>query len=420
VTRRAVAIGIAAAGIVAVAGGCGRSHSDEGEAEADATPVAVGCAPARPAPATERVSLRGVVAVPPDRDAVVAPAVPGRLVEVRVHEGDRVSRGDLLARVADPALAAAVGEGEAAVSAAGASLVNAEAALARARRLVDRGIAPRRDVEDGEARRAAAAAELATARARDRLAVRQRDRARVVAPLGGVVVHVLRRAGDLVDGTAATPVVEIADPVELELRADAPAADLVRLREGAPVIIRLDAVPGQDLRGAIVFAGPSVDPATSLGQVRASIAPPSFGALQLKFGLAGQIEAEVAGRTGAVLVPAGAVRRATTGAEEVVLCAAAAAAAASGAVAAVGTAVTTGSTSGDDDADDTASHGTRGAVAVARVRAVQVGARVGDDIEIAAGLAPGQLVVTSHVLGLEDGAAIQIAGPPAPRPRVAP
>ena len=398
----ALAVGIAVAG----AGGCGRSHGEEAETEADAPPVAVACARARAAPATERVSLRGVVAVPPDRDAVVAPSVSGRLVEVRVHEGDRVRRGDLLARVDDPALAAAVGEGDATVSAARASLVNAEAALARARRLVDKGIAPRRDVEDGEARRAASAAELATAQARHRLAVRQRDRARVVAPIAGVVVHALRHAGDLVDGTAATPVVEIADPVSLELRADAPAADLVRLREGAPVTIRLDALPGQDLSGAIVFAAPAVDPATSLGQVRASIAPASIGALQLKFGLAGQIEAEVAGRTGAVLVPAGAVRRSTTGAEEVVLCAAAGAAAAAG---------NARSTAGDDEPDDTASDVTRGAAAVARVRAVQVGARVGDEIQIAAGLAPGQLVVTSHVLGLEDGAAIQIAAP-APRP----
>src|SRR4029079_6201092 len=56
--------------------------------------VHVTCQPAIVASAADDVSLRGVVTVAPDRDAQVAPAVAGRLTDVRVHEGDRVKAGD--------------------------------------------------------------------------------------------------------------------------------------------------------------------------------------------------------------------------------------------------------------------------------------------------------------------------------------
>jgi len=50
----------------------------------------VTCAPARTGAAAETVSFRGTVGVPPDRRALVASAVVGRIAEVLVHEGDHV------------------------------------------------------------------------------------------------------------------------------------------------------------------------------------------------------------------------------------------------------------------------------------------------------------------------------------------
>ncbi len=369
--RVALAMAIAAAAATAA---CKKAAGDAPADEED-HPVAVACEPARLAAASDDVVLRGTVGVPPDRDAVVAPAASGRLLEVKVREGDRVKAGDVLATVDDPTLGPAVRESEAATAAARANLVNADAALARVKRLFDQGIAPRRDVEDAEAKRASAAAEVAAAGARGDLAHHQQSRARVTAPIAGVVVHVLRRAGELVDGTPATPVVEIADPATLEIRADVPANQLVRIREGTAVEIDLDALPGTPLHGAIVFVSPAVDPATSLGTVRAKLEPPAPGAdVQLKLGLAGRIVITVARREGVVQVPAVAVRRSTEGGEEIVVCA----------------------KKGDD--------------AKAEVRAIKVGARNGDVVEITDGVKVGELVVTQHMVGLEDGATLELGG----------
>ncbi len=355
-----------------IACGCAREGGEEEEGEAP--PVPVTCEAVRAADGAGTIALRGVVSAPPDKDAVVAAAVAGRLAEVRVREKDRVKAGDLLASVDDPSLGAAVGEQEAARAGAAAALKSADTALARARRLLAKGIAAQKEVDEAEARRAAAAAELRAIDARRSGAVRQAGRAHVKAPIDGVVVRLYRHAGELVDGTPATPIAEIADPSRLELKADVAASDLVRVADGAPVTIRLDAVPGETLKGAVVFVSPAVDPATSLGVVRASIQPPVAGAVHLVFGLSGSIELPVAGRPGAVVVPAVAVRRSPEGAEEVVVCGG----------------------------------------AVASVRPVTVGGHAGELVEITAGLKAGERVVTEHVLGLEDGARLQVKAPARP------
>jgi RND family efflux transporter MFP subunit len=304
--------------------------------------------------------------------------VAGRLAEVKVREGQKVRAGELLASVDDPSLGAAVGVEDAARAGAAAALKSADTALARARRLLAKGIAAEKEVEEAEARRAAAAAELRAIDARRSGAVRQAGRAHVKAPIDGVVVRLYRHAGELVDGTPATPLCEVADPSRLELKADVAASDLVRVAAGTPVTIRLDAIPGEKLSGQVAFVSPAVDPATSLGVVRASIAKPTSDAVHLVLGLSGAIELPVAGRPGAATVPAVAVRRSAEGAEEVVVCA---------------------------KAPDGL---------VASVRPVAVGGHAGEVVEITSGLKVGERVVTEHVLGIEDGARLQVKAPAPP------
>jgi RND family efflux transporter MFP subunit len=369
-----------AACMLATAVGCRRAATDvsaddagsaSGERDDDrVAPVEVTCEPVRVARAVSRIELRGVVAVPPDRSAVVSSAVPGRVLDVRVHEGDRVEPGALLAAIEDPALHSAVAEGEAITGAARAALENADAALARAKRLVDQGIAPRRDSEDAAARRANAEAELTSAAAKWNLARRQQDRARVVAPIAGVIVHVLRRAGELVDGTAATPLVEIADPTTLELRADVPAAQLVRVATGLPADVTLDAVPDQHFRAELVAVSPAVDPVTALGGVRARLtAIPAD--VHLALGLTGTLHLDLSSTRDEISIPAVALRRGIDGAAQVVVC--------------------DGS--------------------VAKLQVVTVGARDGDRVVLLAGLTADQRVVTSHVVGIESGTALVVRAP---------
>ena len=347
---------------------CRKEPAAPADEEGSAAPVAVTCEAARAVATTARIDVRGVVGVPPDRGATVASTVVGRIAELRVHEGQRVAKGAPLATIDDPSLGPAVAEGDAAVSAAQAAVANAEAVLARANRLVAQGVAPRRDAEEAEARRATTAADLATARAKQGLARRQLDRAHVVAPIAGVVVHLFRHVGELVDGTPTTPLAEIADSTTLELHADVPAADLVRMRVDQHAEVILDALPDQHLVATITAISPAVTTATALGQVRATLAPAPPD-VQLVLGLAGALRIDVPRAAGGVSVPVAALRRAADGTSQVVSC--------------------------------------KGGVA--HPLAVTPGGRVGDRVEIASGLAVGETVVIDHVLGLEEGVALKVA-----------
>src|SRR5947207_1858619 len=90
---------------------------------------------------------------------------------------------------------------------AGLSLVgerrNADATQARTERVFEHGIAARQEVDDAATRSATARAVENESEAVAKRARRQVERATVRSPIAGVVVRLLRRPGELVDGTPA-------------------------------------------------------------------------------------------------------------------------------------------------------------------------------------------------------------------------
>src|SRR5204863_4763776 len=81
----------------------------------------------------------------------------------------------------------------------------------------------------------------------------------------------MRRPGELVDGTPATPVLEVADPSRLELVSDATASDLVRVAKGARADVNVAALPDLRWTGAVAAVSPAVDRTTGLGTVRIAL-----------------------------------------------------------------------------------------------------------------------------------------------------
>jgi len=365
---------ILAVALAVATAGCKSAEPDEDDKEAKEGPVKVTCAAAAAATMGELLALRGVVAAPPNRQATVAAAVPGRILELRVQEGEVVNKGAIVAVVEDPALAAAEGEADAQIETARAGEAAASAAAARAHRLLDEGIAPRRDVEDADAKAKQAAAELRAAEAKRALAAAQRARAQVKSPIAGTIVRVLRHAGELVDGTPQTPIVEVADPARLELRSDAAGSDLVRVVPGLVASVRLDAARDARLAGRVVAVSPGVDPATSLGWVRVALDVPGDSPIRPRLGLAGEAEILVGGRAGLVAVPASAVRRGAEGHPEVLVCA------------------------------------QKEKEMVAKVEEVQIAGHRGETILLGGGIAAGDQVIVDHVLNVADGASIALAG----------
>jgi HlyD family secretion protein len=333
---------------------CHRQAADDDEDKP--APAAVTCAPAEQGAISVSVAVSGVIEPPPKVDAVVSSPVAGRVAQVTVDVGDRVAAGQLLAVIEDPALPAGSLEANAAVASAKAQKVAADQEVARQERLVNAGIGARKDLDDAKAKQAAAAAEVAASSARSGLAGAQLARREIRSPRAGVVLHLQRKVGESVDGTANTPIAEIADLSVLELQAQVPPASLAPLKEGMPATVH---VVGNDapIAGTVVRVAPAVDPTTMLGLVRVQLA----NADNVKVGVAATGQIAIAQRQG-LRVPASALRRSLTGEDEVVVCAGSA----------------------------------------ASVRTVEVGNR-GSAVEIKSGVKPGESVVVDHVLGLQDG-----------------
>lgn len=345
-------------------------RGDAGEAASPAK-RSVRCAPAQAASLADAIELRGTISPLPDRDAQVAPQVAGRLLRVHVREGDLVIVGQPVARVDDAPLADDVRAAEANLGKTRAELKNARATLARVERVFEHGIAARQEVDDATARADTATAGQSEAEATAQRARRQVERATVRSPLAGVVVRLFRKPGELVDGTPATPVVEVADPSRLELTADATAGDLVRLEKGHVATVTIAALPGEIWTGQVSAVSPAVDRATGLGVVRVALdlrdkARPPIGVL-------GTARIATQAARAAVVVPRAAVRSGPGGELEVVLC------------------------------------GVDGLAHVRRLLRAGDSAAAATGMVEARGLEPGQAVVVDPVLGVVDGEALEIA-----------
>ncbi len=347
--------------LLALAAGC--RHA---EPEAPPAPRTVRCAPAQARQVRDSVELRGTVAPLPDRDAQIAAQVAGRILRVLVREGDAVTAGQAVARIDAAPLTDEAEQAEAARAKVAAERRNADATKARTERVFEHGIAARQEVDDAVTRAEAARAAEGEATAAARRARRQVDRAVLRSPLAGVVVRVMRRPGELVDGTPATPVLEVADPTRLEIVADATAGDLVRVAKGQPAAVTVAVLPGTTWDAVVAAVSPAVDPATGLGLVRAAIAPGA--GRRPPIGVLATVQIAVGPTRRAVLVPGAAIRLGPQGDSQVVIC---------------------------------------GADGAAHVRAVERGTRQGEEEEIT-GVSAGEKVAVDPVIGIGDGEPIQV------------
>jgi len=123
-------------------------------------------------------------------------------------------------------------------------------------------------VEDARTQLAVNTATLNQAEAGLAAAEAQLSRCIVRAPFAGTVVKRFTAAGEQVDGTAAQPVVEVAQIETLELMGTVPAARLSEIKPGKAFSFETDALPGGKFTARVAAILPAVDPATNNGTVR--------------------------------------------------------------------------------------------------------------------------------------------------------
>ena len=298
------------AGIIAASVcGCSKKGDDEAAKKED-VPTQVTLAKVTRADVSRMLQLSGSVAAVPNRDVKVSAQVPGRVTDLTVAEGDRVSAGQLIAKLDDHSFRDQVTQAEAGVGTAQASVENANQNLKRNEDLVNRGIAARKDLEDAQKEALTSASELKQAQATLSTARLQLSRTEIHSPMSGTVVKRFISGGEQVDGTAAAPIVEIANLSEVELNANVPASDISRMKEGQSIQMTSAAMPGKTFNGKIVGVSLSVDPTSNAGLVRIRI-PNGSGDLRLGMFLGAQVPVETHART--LTIPPGAIYRGEDG-----------------------------------------------------------------------------------------------------------
>lgn len=253
---------------------------------------AVTVVPAQRREIVERAVVTGTL-VPRD-EILVAPEVEGlRITELLVEEGDRVTKGQVLARLSQEMIVtqeasnvAAVARAEAAIVQAQSQIVQAEAANVEAKQALERAqslaktgnataavLEQRVSAAQGAVGRLAAAkgglqsaqADLATARAAGSEIALRRARTDIRAPEAGIVNRRTARVGASVTA-AGEPLFRLIARGEIELEGEVPETSLARIKVGDPASLDLD--DGRQLRGKVRRVYPEVDRATRLGKVR--------------------------------------------------------------------------------------------------------------------------------------------------------
>lgn len=226
-------------------------------------------------PAQASVTVMSTGYVTPQRRALVAPRIVGRIATIHVHEGERLAEGQLIAELESADSRAGVAEWRAALKTAVARVARARAGLEEARLQLERerglhgaGASSQATLETAKSRHdvaeadvQAAEAEVATAAARlDTAETVLRD-TRILAPFAGRVVRKLAEVGEVPLGGAGGPggVVELVDFESLVVEADVSEGRIAQVKLDGPAEITLDAFPTQRHRGRVSEIRPTVD-----------------------------------------------------------------------------------------------------------------------------------------------------------------
>jgi len=212
------------------------------------------------------------------RKAAVASKATGRLEWLGVREGSVVKGGEVIARLESRDVTAQMEQAQASVRLARANLeqgraelTDAEAQFARSRDLVARGFvsAAVHDAAIARLARARASvsaleASIGVAEAAHRAAQVAVDQTLIRAPFDGVVLTKTANVGDVITPFSSAldtkgAVVTMADMQTLEVEADVSESNLARVRVDQPCEIQLDALPDVRLRGVVGRMVPTVD-----------------------------------------------------------------------------------------------------------------------------------------------------------------
>jgi RND family efflux transporter MFP subunit len=246
----------------------------------------------------------------------VVPRVAGRLDSVQVKLGDRVARGQAVAKVEDREIREQVNQSEANIEVNKATVLSrendtkvAESAFERARASFERGLISKQGLEDAEARYNSAVSQVQVAKAQLSSTQARLDELKInlantvlIAPMDGVVSRRNLDPGAFAGGN--TVVLSLVDIGTVRLIANLVEKDFKRVQPGAQAMVEVDAFPGEQFTGRVSRVAPVFDPATRTATMEIEIPNPGF---RLKPGMYARVRLMAERKPNALTVPRNAV-----------------------------------------------------------------------------------------------------------------
>ncbi len=367
--RAAAVMFVCAAGFVA---GCTKQHPYE----KPLTPVRVQVATR----ATAASGVRYAASIEPNTRVDLAFKAGGYIQSIAkvggrdIQDGDRVTRGMLLARVKPADYDEKVKQARSQLAEAEAAAVPTKQAYDRATSLFQAKSLTRPELEQAQAAWATVQAKLAGARALVQEAENARGETALVSPINGIVLKRLIEVGSLVGPGVGGFV--LADTSTVKVVFGAPDTMLHRLRPGMVETVTSEAMAGREFHGRITKIAPNADPRSRVFDVEVSI-PNADGAL--KVGMIASVQLDVPAsatdlQADTIAVPLTAIVRSKTNADGYAVY------------------VLEGN----------------GTTAVARLRDVTLGEMVGNQVGVITGIKPGEKVIVSGGTIVNDGEQVRV------------
>jgi RND family efflux transporter MFP subunit len=222
------------------------------------------------------------------RQATVSAKITGKVVAVGIEEGQRVERGEIIARLDDTNARAAVAQAraelaqaQASLGAAGTAFVNATPTFERNEQQLARGVISAQAFDTAKAAYDAArtglevaARAVEVADARLELAERNLDDTVVRAPFAGIVTVKAAQEGEMVSpmsaggGFTRTGLGTIVDMSSLEVEVDVSENFINRVAPEQPATVTLNAYPDWRIPARVIAIIPTADRAKATVKVR--------------------------------------------------------------------------------------------------------------------------------------------------------
>ncbi len=192
-----------------------------------------------------------------DRLVDVTSHGPGQLVAVLVKEGERVDKGQVLARMDDQDAKMRVKRIEATLISLEEEVNRANKIRERLRRAFQVGAVSRQALDDAEADWTAASARQAVAQEELAAAKLELERTRIKAPFAGIVTEVVAHPGQWV--APPQPILKLVDDRRKLVRLRVDAADSARLAPGQTVVLSSEAFPDRRWQEKILRIAPATE-----------------------------------------------------------------------------------------------------------------------------------------------------------------